>query len=68
MVIGKNPSGCSDLEIFNDTTTALSNLYLPYLAELWKKYSDNSIIGYLNINSLRYKVVDLRQLFFLKVN
>ena len=64
MVSGENPSGCSDLEIFNDTTTAISNLYLPYLAELRKKYSDNSIIGHLNINSLRYKVVDLRHVLF----
>ena len=64
MVSGENPSGCSDLEIFNDTTTAISNLYLPYLAELRKKYSDNPIIGYLNINSLRYKVVNLRHVLF----
>ena len=58
MLSGENPSGCSDLEIFSDTT--ISNLYLPYIAELQKKYSENPIIGYLNINSLRYKVVDLR--------
>ena len=64
MVSGKNPSVCSDLEISNDTTTVISNLYLPYLAELRKKYSDNPIIGYLNINSLRYKVVDLRHVLF----
>ena len=64
MVSGENPSGCSNLEIFNDTTTAISNLYLPYLAELWKKYSDHPIIGYLNINSLRYKIVDLRHVLF----
>ena len=54
MVSDENPSMCSDLEIFNDTTTTvISNLYLPYLAELRKKYSDNPTIGYLNINSLR---------------
>ena len=64
MVSGENPSVCSDLEIFNDTATVISNLYLPYLAELRKKYSDNPIIGYLNINSLRYKVVDLRHVLF----
>ena len=64
MVSGENPSGCSDLEIFNDITTAISNLYLLYLAKLWKKYSDHPIIGYLNINSLRYKVVDLRHVLF----
>ena len=44
MVSGENPSACSDLEIFNDTTTAISNLNLPYLAELPIKYSDNPII------------------------
>ena len=64
MVGGENISVCSDLEIFNDTTTVISNLYLPYLAELRKKYSDNPIIGYLNINSLRYKVIDLRHVLF----
>ena len=64
MVSGENPSVCSDLKIFNDTTTAISNLYLPYLAELRKKYSDNPIIGYLNVISLRYKVVDLRHVLF----
>ena len=64
MVSGENPSVCSDVEIFKDTTTVISNLYLPYPAELRKKYSDNPIIGYLNINSLRYKVVDLRHVLF----
>ena len=64
MVSGENPSGCSDLETFHDTTTAISNLYLPYLAELWKKYFDHPIIGYLHINSLRYKVVDRRHVLF----
>ena len=38
MVSGENPSVCSDVEIFKDTTTVISNLYLPYLAELWEKY------------------------------
>ena len=65
MVSDENPSMCGDLEIFNDTTTTvISNIYLPYLAELRKKYSDNPTIGYLNINSLRYKVVDLRHVLF----
>ena len=36
MVSGENPSGCSDLEIFNDTTTAISNLYLPILLNCGK--------------------------------
>ena len=60
MVSGQNPSVGSNVEIFRDTTTVISNPDLPYLAELRKRYSDNPIIGYLNINSLRYKVVDLR--------
>ena len=64
MVSGENPSVCSDVEIFKDPTTVISNLYLPYIAELQKKSSDNPIIGYLNINSLRYKVVDLRHALF----
>ena len=64
MVSGENSSVCSDVEIFKDPTTVISILYLPYLAELWKKYSDNTITGYLNINSLRYKVVDLRHVLF----
>ena len=55
---------CSDVEIFKDPTIVTSNLYLPYLAEVRKKYSDNPITGYLNINSLRYKVVDLRHVLF----
>ena len=37
MVSGENPSVCGDIEIFNDTTTVISSLYLPYLAELRKK-------------------------------
>ena len=31
------------------------------LIELRKKYPNNSIIGYLNINSLRNKITDLRE-------
>ena len=65
MVSGENPSVYSDVEIFKDATTVISNLYLPYLAELRKNYSDNPIIGYFkNINSLRYKVVYLRHVLF----
>ena len=34
MTSGENPLVCSDVEIINDTTTVISNLYLPYYAEL----------------------------------
>ena len=47
MVSGENPSVCRDVEIFKDTTTVISNPYLPYLVELRKTYH-NPI---LNINS-----------------
>ena len=32
------------------------------LIELRKKYPNNSTIGYLNINSLRNKIIDLREI------
>ena len=38
-----------------------SNVDLRYLRELRKEFANNPIIGYLNINSLRNKTVDLRQ-------
>ena len=45
MVSGENPSRCSDLEIFSDTTTAISSLYLPYLAELRKNIPTTPSLG-----------------------
>ena len=45
MVSSQNPSVCNDLEIFNDTTTVISNLYLPYLAELQKNILTISSLG-----------------------
>ena len=41
-----------------------SNFDLRYLRELCKECAKNTIIGYLNINSLRNKIVDLRQVLY----
>ena len=41
-----------------------SNFDPGYLKELRKECAKNSIIGYLNINSLRNKIVDLRQVLY----
>ena len=35
-----------------------------YLKELRKEFANNPIIGYLNIDSLRNKIVDLRQVLY----
>ena len=50
---------CGDIE--PSKTENSSNFDLKYLKELRKEFANNPIIGYLNINSLRNKIVDPRQ-------
>ena len=45
-------------------TANSSNFDLRYLREVRKEFANNPIIGYLNINSLRNKIVDLRQVLY----
>ena len=56
---GDYPLTCRYVE--PSKTENSSNFYLRYLRELCKEFANNPIIGYLNINSLRNKIVDLRQ-------
>ena len=56
---GDNPLRCGNIEPSKAANS--SNFYLRYLRKLCKECTKTPIIGYLNINSLRNKIVDLRQ-------
>ena len=59
---GDNPLTCGNIEPSQAANS--SNFDLGYLKELCKECAKNPIIGYLNINSLRNKIVDLRQVLY----
>ena len=53
---------CGNIE--PSKTANSSNFDLRYLRELHKECAKNPVLGYLNINSLRNKIVDLRQVLY----
>ena len=53
---------CGNIE--PSETSNSSNFDLRYLRELCKEHANNPISGYLNIGSLRNKIVDLRQVLY----
>ena len=59
---GDNPLTCGNIEPSQAANS--SNFDLGYLKELRKESAKNPTIGYLNINSRRNKIVDLRQVLY----
>ena len=47
--------------VTHENSVSDQNLHLQILSKNRLKYSANSLIGYLNINSLRNKIIDVRE-------